>query len=42
MKLLKKLCNLFFGTHYDTSDFVMPSKQRVITNMYRPYGSSDY
>ena len=42
MKLLKRICNLIFNTHFDTSDFVMPSRQRLIANMYRPYGISDW
>jgi len=42
MRLLKKLSNLIFGTQFDTDVYVMPSKQRLIQNMYREYAHRDW
>lgn len=37
MKTIKQLSNILFGTNYITDDFIMPSKKRLIANMYRHY-----
>lgn len=42
MRLLKKFCNLVFGTNYDTARHIPPSKERLIRNMYREYGARDW
>ena len=44
MNLLKKLCNLLFGTHYhvDIEKYHAPSKEQLVRNMYREYGAKDW
>lgn len=42
MRLIKILSNLIFNTKFDTSDFIMPSKQRLMRNALREYGVRDW
>ncbi|MES2637362.1 MAG: hypothetical protein V4605_08555 [Pseudomonadota bacterium] len=42
MLILKRLSNLIFGTHFNTNKFVMPSKELLIRNMYREFGTRDW
>lgn len=42
MRYLKMISNFVFGTNFNTCRYSTPSKQKLIENMYRPYGYRDW